>query len=41
MVSAVKGLLLVNVELESELRQLYAAADCRSPTRRQAKSSFH
>ena len=41
MVSAVKALLLVNEELESELQQLYAAAVCRSPTRRPAKSSLH
>jgi hypothetical protein len=33
-VSAVKALLLVNEQLESELRQLYAAAACRSPTKR-------
>jgi hypothetical protein len=40
MVSAVKALLLVNEELESELQQLYAAA-YRSPTKRQANSSLH
>ena len=40
MVSAVKALLLVNEELESELQQLYAAA-YRSSTKRQAKSSLH
>jgi hypothetical protein len=39
--SAVKGLLLVNEKLESELQQLYAEADYRLPTRRQAKSSLH
>jgi hypothetical protein len=39
-VSAVKALLLVNEELESELQQLYATA-YRSPTKRQAKSSLH
>ena len=40
MVSAVKALLLVNEELESELQQLYAAAACR-PIKRQAKTSLH
>ena len=40
MVSAVKALLLVNEELESELQQLYAAAACR-PVKRQAKTSLH
>jgi hypothetical protein len=40
MVSAVKALLLVNEELESELQRFYAAA-YRSPTKRQAKSSLH
>jgi hypothetical protein len=40
MVSAVKALLLVNEELESELQQLYAAAACR-PTKRPAKCSLH
>jgi hypothetical protein len=41
MASAVKALLLVNEELESELQRLYAAAAYRSPTRRPAKSSLH
>jgi hypothetical protein len=41
MASAVKALLLVNEELESELQQLYAAAVCRLPTKRPAKSSLH
>jgi len=41
MVSAVKALLLVNEELESELQQLYAAAAYRSPTKRQAKILLH
>jgi len=36
MVSAVKALLLVNEQLESELQQLYASA-----AYRQAKSSLH
>jgi hypothetical protein len=40
MVSAVKALLLVNEELESELQQLYSAAACR-PIKRQAKTSLH
>ena len=40
-VSAVKALLLVNEQLESELQQLYAAAAYRSPTKRQAKRSLH
>ena len=40
MVSAVKALLLVNEQLESELQQLYAAAACR-PIKRQAKTSLH
>jgi hypothetical protein len=40
MASAVKALLLVNEELESELQQLYAAAACR-PIKRQAKTSLH
>ncbi len=40
MVSAVKALLLVNKELESELQRLYAAAACR-PIKRQAKTSLH
>jgi hypothetical protein len=40
MVSAVKALLLINEELESELQHFYAAA-YRSPTKRQAKSSLH
>jgi hypothetical protein len=40
MVSAVKALLLINEELESELQQFYAAAYL-SPTKRQAKSSLH
>jgi hypothetical protein len=40
MVSAVKALLLVNEELESELQQLYAAAACR-PIKRPAKTSLH
>jgi hypothetical protein len=39
--SAVKALLLVNEELECELQQLYAAAACRLPTKRPAKSSLH
>jgi hypothetical protein len=39
--SAVKALLLVNEELESEIQQLYAAAAHRSPTKRPAKSSLH
>jgi predicted lipase len=37
MVGAVKALLLVNEQLESELQQLYAAATYRSPTKRPAK----
>jgi hypothetical protein len=41
MVSAVKALLLVNEELESEIQQLYAAAAYRSPTKRQAKGLLH
>jgi hypothetical protein len=41
MASAVKALLLVNEELESELQKLYAAAACRLPTKRPAKSSLH
>jgi hypothetical protein len=41
MVSAVKALLLVNEQLESELQQLYAAAAYRSPTKRQAKILLH
>ena len=41
MVSAVKALLLVNEQLESELQQLYAAAAYRSPTKRQAKLLLH
>ena len=41
MVSAVKALLLVNEELESEIQQLYAAAAYRSPTKRQAKILLH
>ena len=40
MVSAVKALLLVNEQLESELQQLYAAAACR-PIKCQAKTSLH
>ena len=40
MVRAVKALLLVNEELESELQQFYASA-YRSPTKRQAKCSLH
>jgi hypothetical protein len=40
-VSAVKTLLLVNEQLESELQQLYAAAAYRSPTKRQVKRSLH
>jgi hypothetical protein len=40
MASAVKALLLVNEELESELQQLYAVAACR-PIKRQAKTSLH
>jgi len=40
LVSAVKALLLVNEELESELQLLYAAAACR-PIKRQAKTSLH
>jgi hypothetical protein len=39
--SAVKALLLVNEELESELLQLYAAGVCRLPTKRPAKTSLH
>jgi hypothetical protein len=41
MASAVKALLLVNEELESELQQLYAAVVCRAPTKRPARSSLH
>jgi hypothetical protein len=41
MASAVKALLLVNEELESELQQLYAAVVCRVPTKRPARSSLH
>jgi hypothetical protein len=41
MVSAVKALLLVNEQLESELQKLYAAAAYRSPTKRQAKILLH
>jgi hypothetical protein len=41
MASAVKALLLVNEELESEIQQLYAAAAYRSPTKRQAKGLLH
>ena len=41
MVSAVKALLLVNEQLESELQQLYAAATFRSPTKRLAKTLLH
>ena len=40
MVSAVKALLLVNEELESELQRLYAAAAWR-PTKRPAKTLLH
>jgi hypothetical protein len=39
--SAVRALLLVNEELESELQQLYAAAVCRLPTKRPPRSSLH
>jgi hypothetical protein len=41
MASAVKALLLVNEELESEIQQLYAAAAYRSPTKRQATGLLH
>ena len=41
MVSAVKALLLINEQLESELQQLYAAAAYRSLTKRQAKIVLH
>jgi len=41
MVSAVKALLLVNEQLESELQQLYSAAAYRSLTKRQAKIVLH
>jgi hypothetical protein len=41
MVSAVKALLLVNEQLESELQQLYALAAYRSLTKRQAKIVLH
>jgi|GEM_PF-402174 hypothetical protein len=41
MASAVRALLLVNEELEFELRQLYAVAVCRLPARRPAKRSLH
>ena len=40
MASAVKALLLVNEELESEIQQLYAAAAWR-PTKRPAKTLLH
>jgi hypothetical protein len=41
MVSAVKALLLVNEQLESELQQPYASTAYRSPTKRQAKILLH
>ena len=41
MAGAVKALLLVNEELESEIQQLYAAAVCRVPAKRPAKNLLH
>jgi hypothetical protein len=41
MVSAVKALLLINEQLESELQQLYAVAAYRSLTKRHAKIVVH
>jgi hypothetical protein len=38
---AMKALLLVNEQLESELNHLYEAAACGLPTERAAKKSLH
>jgi len=38
---AIKALLLVNEQLESELNQLYDAAAYGAPTKRAAKKSLH